>query len=306
MIELSIIIVNWNTSKLLRNCLYSIFETIKRNKFEIYVVDNNSSDNSVAMVKEEFKGVNLIINKENIGFARANNQSIKLSKGEFVMVLNPDTILLPNAVDGMVDFLKSHKNIGAIGPKILQADGKVSNVGARRFPNLLFEFFNITSLNRQFPKSKLFGKYWMSFWDHNDLRQVECLTGACMIVRKKVIDNVGLLDENFFMYSEDIDWCYRIKKGGWDIYYYPEAEIMHLNGQSSKQKPIKSELEYYRSKYKYFKKHKGYLYSLFYRVMVSLIMLPKCIYNFLLLATKRDNSAQIKLRLKCYEKIIFM
>jgi hypothetical protein len=272
-VHLSIIIVSWNVKDYLKPCLDSIFGTVNNIEFEVFVVDNNSYDGTVDFIKECFPQVRLIANKDNLGFARANNQAIAKSKGRYILLLNPDTIVLPGSINRMIAFLDTNRNFGAVGPKILADDRvTVSVCAARRFPSIKTIFFTVTTLNRI---AKCFSSSAMEWWDHKDSREVDSLSGSCMMVRKKVINKIGLLDESFFMYAEDIDWCYRIKKGGWKISYLCDAVIIHYGEKSAVKKFSETEnmAENFKAYFKYFRKHYGLIYALFYRLMIGLIMI---------------------------------
>lgn len=266
--KVSIIIVNWNTKDYLEKCLTSIYETTKDTIFEIIVVDNASSDGSTEIIRSKFSHVTLIENKENSGFGAANNQGIKISKGKYILILNPDTIILPECLDRLVNFLDQHSDVGAIGPKILNPDGTVQLTCARNFPTPLTEFFAYSILFRKFLCNKIFGNYLMTYWDHNDEREVSALSGSCMMFGRKALDEVGLFDENFFMYGEDLDLCYRIKKGGWKIWFLPNAQIVHYGGQSSSQVPVQTFFFDRDSMHRFFLKHYGIISGITHKIIV--------------------------------------
>lgn len=255
--DLSIVIVNWNTKDYLRNCLKSIYENTKGIAFEVIVVDNASSDGSAEMVRDAFDGVILIENKQNIGFGAANNVGIKKSRGKYILILNPDTIIFPDSLQKLVTFLERNSKAGAVGPKILNPDNSIQFECARDFPTPLTEFFVLSTLYKRFPKSTIFGKYLMSYWDHNDEREVNLLSGSCALIRKEVFEEVGLFDENFFMYTEETDLFYRIKRHGWKVYFLPSAQIIHLWGKSTEQLPYKMAVEARKTMELFFKKHYG-------------------------------------------------
>lgn len=270
-IDLSIIIVSWNVEKLLKNCLQSIYSTIKDLNFEIFVVDNNSSDNSVSMVEECFPKVKVIASSINLGFAKGNNLAIKESKGRYILLLNPDTLVLNDALIKLVNYMDDAPNVGASGGKLISSD-LVGVSGARHFPNLFTEVIDHSRLSILFPKSKIFGYYWMSFWDHNSTKDIDLLSGALMMIRRKAVEEVGLLDENIFMYAEDTDWCYRIKKKGWRISFVSEIEVIHYGEKSSKQYfdgDIMNECIW--SKDYFFKKHRGFYYAFLYRIFIATV-----------------------------------
>lgn len=235
-VELSIVIVSWNVREYLEQCLRSVYANATDLDFELYVVDNASNDGSLQMVKERFPLVHLIANDENIGFPKACNQAIRECEGKYVLLLNPDTVVLPTALQQMIQFMESQPRTGAVGPKIMGQDHTVQHVCARMFPTLSTMFFDQLMLAKLFPASRLFGSYMMGYWDHNSSREVDCLVGSCLMVRKSALDSIGLLDEQHFMYLEDIDLCYRLKQSGWKVYYLHTAEIIHYSngaGQST-------------------------------------------------------------------------
>jgi len=278
MTDLSIIIVNWNAGHCLRSCLESIWEQTSGIGFEILVVDNCSTDGSPEMVEKFFPQVRLIRNSENIGFAKANNQAICASVGRYILLLNPDTVVLDKALVRMVSFLDKHPDIGALGCKILTENGQIDFRGGRRFPTLWSEFCVHSGLAALFPAAELFGGYLMSYWDHEDSREVDLLTGACMMVRREVVHQVGLLDEDFFMYAEDVEWCYRIKKAGWKIFYYADAVIVHLGEQSVKLVKIPMSIEGLRSMNLFFAKHHGQLVAWIYRGLLLFFAIVKMLF----------------------------
>ena len=273
--DLSIIIVNWNTRDLLKACLRSVYAETRGLTFEVFVVDNASTDGSPEMVRTEFPQVRLIQNNVNVGFAKANNQAIALSKGRYILLLNPDTLLRDNAFSRMVHFLRSHPDIGALGCKILTSEGKIDLRGAKGFPSLLGEFFELTRLSYRFPRSKFFGNYLMTYWDHEDSREVDVLSGACLMIRREALEQVGLFDERFFLYGAEVDWYYRLKRMGWKVFYYSEAEIIHIGSQSTRQLGEKMGLERFRSRYRLFCKHKGKGYARAYKALLCLVTVIK-------------------------------
>jgi GT2 family glycosyltransferase len=232
-IELSIVIVSWNVKELLRNCLDSIRDKISSLSFEVIIIDNASSDSSVEMIREEFSWVTLVVNKENSGFAKANNQGIKMSQGRNILFLNPDTLIVSDAIQRMVARLDADLTLGAIGCRMLDFEGNLQMTCARNFPTPLNQFFEIMMLRRLFPKNKLFGNALLSYWDHKGHRYIDCFSGACFMVRKDVLNVIGGFDERYFMYAEDIDLCYRIKNTGFKLFYDGSIEILHYSGASS-------------------------------------------------------------------------
>jgi GT2 family glycosyltransferase len=255
-LDLSIIIVNWNTRDLLAQCLRSIYDTVSNLSFEVIVVDNASTDGSQEMVWQEFPNVSLIANTENLGFAKANNQAIRRNQGRYVLLLNSDTFVRENTIERVVAFMDTHPEAGMAGCKLLYGDGHLQP-SCSTFPTLFTEFCIATGLDRLFSKSSLFGKYRMTYWDFDDVREVDVIMGAFMLVRAIAIDEVGLMDEDYFMYSEEVDWCYQFKEKRWKIYFYPDVEAVHLWGGSIKRIRVKMLIQMYCSRIAFFRKYYG-------------------------------------------------
>jgi GT2 family glycosyltransferase len=230
--DISVVIVNWNTRDILRDCLKTIYEQTARVDFEVVVVDNASEDGSVEMVRSEFPQAVLLANQKNVGYAAANNQGMKIAGGRYVLVLNSDTLILDGAIDKMVEFADAHPGAGVLGCRVRNADGTLQPT-CFMFPSALNSFLSALYLNKLFPRSRFFGREAMSWWDRNDVREVEVVTGCFMLVRKEALDEIGLMDERFFMYAEETDWCWRFRKAGWQVLFTPTAEIVHLGGQST-------------------------------------------------------------------------
>lgn len=274
MIDLSIVIVSWNTSALLRECLETVYKYTSGIAYEIFVVDNNSSDDSAEMVRHYFPEVHFIGNRENTGFSRANNQAIRMSSGRYIALLNPDTVLIEDVFTPLINYADQFEKIGAIGPKILRRDGRTIQYScARKLPTLYFDFCRLAGISKKFSKTRLFGGEYLSHWDHNSSRNVEGLVGACMVVRKKTIDQVGLMDENQFMYGDEIDWCKRMLDDGWIIRYFAGASIIHYGGESSRQVKVTTSIEAEKAKMYFYSKHYGRLYA-------GAFCLQVCMFNF--------------------------
>ncbi|MDO9464615.1 MAG: glycosyltransferase family 2 protein [bacterium] len=292
---LSIVIVNWNAEGFLKDCLNSIYKSCKL-KLEVFVVDNSSSDKSMEVLENEFPQVKIIKNKENLGFARANNQAIKQSRGRYVLMLNPDTIVLPNALDIMVEFMDEHTEAGACGPKLLNPDGSLQP-SCRSFPTLLTTLFEETLLNRIFPKNRVIGEYRMGYWDHGDIWEVDQPMGSALMVRREAIEQVGLLDEQFFIYYEEVDWCYRMKKRSWKVFFLPQAQIIHYGGASCNQDRGINLMEMYRSLIKFFRKHYGQTSVILLRFLIVYgLLLRTFIFSILYLLSREQLEARQKLK----------
>ena len=261
--DLSVIIVNWSTRDLLCQCLDSLTQKVKGTEMEILVADNGSTDGSVAAVRKKFSGVRLIENRFNLGFAKANNQALSVSKGRYLLLLNPDTQVKDEAIERMLSFMNAHVETGLVGAQLLNADGSKQNSIAN-FPSLATELLNKSLLRWLFPE-KFPGKER----DYPGPVEVDSVIGACMLVRRETVEQVGLLDEEYFLFLEETDWCYRMKKAGWKIYHIPQAEVLHFQGKSAEAEKGKARIEYYRSRYHFFRKNKGRLQQVL--LMIGLI-----------------------------------
>lgn len=252
--HLSVIVVSWNTRELLRLCLQALLREIDGVDAEVFVVDNNSADGSSKMVRTDFEQVKLIANSANLGFAAANNQALRQARGDLVLLLNPDTEVQPGSIATLLQFLADHPRAGVVAPQLLNSDGSIQ-LSCRAFPTFFNLTFELLGLSRIFPGKSRFREYKMLDWNHDDEREVDQPEGACLLVRRKVIDEVGMLDEGFFMLFEEVDWCYRIKKHGWQIWFTPAAKVVHHFGQSIKQVKVKMILSSHRGFYRFWHKH---------------------------------------------------
>jgi len=304
MIDVSIIIVSWNVKNLLRDCLNSIYKETERISFELIVADNASSDGSAEMVRTEFPQVILINSKENVGFNRANNQAIRISQGEYILLLNPDTVILDVAVEKLHNFIEQQGDIVGIGPMILNSDGKTIQFDcARKMLSPWREFCFLSELNLHFKKSRLFSYITLDYWDHKDSCYIDLLSGACMLCKTNIIREIGLLDEDYFMYADDVDLCYRIGQKG-KIYYLADAKIIHYGGESSKQ--ISNDLWLMRieSTRLFFRKNKGFFFGVGYKTLVLLSQLIRIL--LILSASIRNPSPPLKQRLlPCWKLILW-
>jgi GT2 family glycosyltransferase len=253
--KLSVVIVNYNVMHFLEQCLNSVRRASDRLEVEVFVVDNNSVDGSVKMVREKFPEVILIENKDNTGFSKANNQAIKQSKGYYILLLNPDTVVEDDTFSKVIGFMDSHPDAGGMGVKMIDGKGNFLPESKRGLPTPSVAFYKIFGLSKFFPKSRIFGKYHLGYLDENETHKVEILSGAFMLLRKTTLDKIGLLDETFFMYGEDIDLSYRILKGGYQNYYYPVTRIIHYKGESTKKGSINYVVLFYNAMIIFAKKH---------------------------------------------------
>ena len=252
---LSIIIVAWNTRELLAQCLESFCQEVQALQaagVETLVVDNSSRDGSAQMVRERFPWVKLIENQTNLGFARGNNQAVHQSRGRYVLLLNPDTEVKAGALQKLVGFMEAHPRAGGAGARLLNPDGTLQP-SCYQEPTLPREFWRMFHLDAVIP----YGAYRMATWDLDKPRPVEVVQGACLILRREVLNQVGLLDEGYFIYSEEVDLCHRLRQAGWGLYWVPQAQVVHYGGQSTKQVAADMFLQLYGGKIRYFRKHYG-------------------------------------------------
>ena len=259
--KLSVIIVNYNVKYHLEQCIRSVQKASEGLNADIWVVDNASSDGSMDYLQPLFPDIHFISNTENVGYSRANNQAIRESKGEYVLLLNPDTIVAEDTLKGCVDFLDAHPKVGATGVRMLNADGTFAPESRRGLPTPFTSFCKMTGLSALFPKSRTFGKYYMKYLDSDEANPIEVISGAFNMLRRKALDEVGLLDEKFFMYGEDIDLSYRMLLGGWQNYYIPYS-ILHYKGESTQKSSFRYVHVFYNAMLIFFNKHFGKKYFL--------------------------------------------
>jgi GT2 family glycosyltransferase len=245
--KLSVVIVNYNVMHFLEQCLNSVRKAVKNIESEVFVVDNNSVDGSVKMVREKFPEVNLIVNPDNRGFSKANNQAIKIAKGEYVLLLNPDTVVEDDTFEKIIKFMDAHEDAGGLGVKMVDGKGKFLPESKRGLPTPAVAFYKIFGLSKLFPKSKIFGQYHLTYLNNDEIHEVDVLSGAFMLIRKPLLDKIGGLDESYFMYGEDIDLSYRITKEGYKNYYFPKTRIIHYKGESTKKSSINYVLVFYQA-----------------------------------------------------------
>jgi len=254
-IDLAVIIVNYNVKDLLRKCLNSIFDFQKDLSFEVMVIDNHSEDQSTRMLKEKFPQVKLLENNRNLGFSAACNQGIRKSRGRYILLLNPDTEFTCGGISEMVEFMDSHPQVGICGPRMIDPQAKVL-FSCRSFPSYLTAISSGQSIvNRLFPHNPLSRKYLLKDQNQSQKREVDWVSGSCLLTKREVFEKIGLLDELFFMYVEDVDFCYRAKNAGFSVYYFPNVEIIHHIGESTKKRKLLMQVEHHRSMYYFYRKH---------------------------------------------------
>jgi hypothetical protein len=292
MTELSIVIASWNAKDYLKKCIESIITETRDYETEIIVVDNASSDGSRDLVRERFPGVKLICNETNLGFAKANNIGIKQSRGNFVCLVNSDVVLLKDCFKRLINYMKEHPGIGLLGPKILNSDGSLqrSCFGLPTIWNIWCRAFALDTL---FPSIEIFGGRLMTFWPHDSIRKVEMLNGCFWMTRKEALATVGLLDERFFIYGEDIDWCKRYGIGGWDVVFFPDAEAIHYGGASSANAPIRFYLEMQKADLSYWKKHHNLLGQIGYQCIMGIHHMVRFageLFKYLIMPSERNKT----------------
>lgn len=265
--DIAVVIVNWNTKGLLRNCLHSVYETMRDMNYEVIVVDNASTDGSVVMVRREFPGVRIIENGINRGFGAANNQAFAVMQGRYALLLNSDTVLTEGAIHDLFLFMEDHADTALVCGQLLNEDGSRQNSMAP-FPTLLTLLSNMSLLEYLFPR-RFPSKRYM----HDNPVEIESAIGACVMVRQRAMEDVGVFDERYFFFFEETDWAYRMRMAGWKIYHVPSARIYHLQGQSVGDN-IRSRMEFYRSRYQFFRKHRRapYIYMV-YGIIVSRLII---------------------------------
>ena len=276
MIELSICILTYNSKSYLRDCLDSIRTFPPKGEYEIIVADNGSTDGSLQMLEEEYPEVQLIRNQENLGFTKPNNQMLHLAKGEFLLLLNPDTKLIEDCFNPQLDYLKAHPEVGICIPKVLNADGSFQKQSRRGEPRPLEVFGYFTGLGKLFPNNKRLNGYLMSWLPEDEIAEVKAVSGSCMFIRRETWQAVGDLDETFFAFQEDSDYCIRAGTLGWTVVYLPISRIIHYGGKGgSGVKPWKSIFEWHRSYYLFYKKHYAKEYFFLFNWFYYFLMLLK-------------------------------
>jgi N-acetylglucosaminyl-diphospho-decaprenol L-rhamnosyltransferase len=268
LLDLSIVIVNFNVRDLLRDCLESLRPDLAHLRAEVWVVDNASKDGSTAMVASEFPWVKLIASSWNRGYGAANNLAIRQARGRYILTLNPDTKLPPGALLAAIAEMNAHPDIGALGAKLIRADGTLDRACRRTFPSPEVAFCRLSGLAKLFPKHPRFARYNLLNVDEDCPLDVDSVCGAFMLVRREVVERVGMFDEAFRMYGEDLDWAYRIKEAGWRVRYHPQVVVLHYKGQSSKQRPVSSIRAFYHAMRVFYDKHYASQHSAPFNAMI--------------------------------------
>lgn len=263
----SVIIVSWNTRELLLQCLRSL-NTEGNDPDEIIVVDNASCDGSAEAVEAAFPRVRVVRNRQNLGFSGANNIGIRQSTGDFLCLINSDVVVREGCLEKMRRHMQDHPEIGVLGPKVLWPDGLTVQRSCMGYPTLWNMLCRTVGLDSFFPKMRLFGGFLMTYWPHDSRREVDVINGCFWMIRRSAVEEVGLLDEDFFMYAEDIDWCKRFHDKGWKLVFYPEAEAIHYGGASSAAMPVRFYVEKQRANFQYWRKHHGRISTEIFYLMI--------------------------------------
>lgn len=267
MTDLSVVIVNFRTKDNLRVTLTSVFASATEYSYEVFVVDNDSGDGSAEMVEQEFPAAHLFRNINN-GFSKANNLALRHVIGRFVLILNPDTRLENDVIQACIDYLSAHPDIGALSCKVMLGDGTLDKASRRRFPDPLNAFYRFSGLALLFPKSKKLASYNLTFLPDDQPTDVDAISGCFMLVPRHIFDEVGVFDEGFFMYGEDLDLCLRIKRAGYRIYYYPAVAITHYKRQSSRKAPLASLRHFHNAMWTFYRKHYADQHTLLFNWLV--------------------------------------
>ncbi|HEX9654699.1 MAG TPA: glycosyltransferase family 2 protein [bacterium] len=296
-VGLSIIVVNWNTRELLHQCLRSIYDTTRQTRFEIWVIDNDSTDGSAEMVAREFSQVHLVRNNANLGFAKANNIGIQDSRGRYVCLINSDVKVLDGSLDRLFEYLEQNPKTALAGPRLLNPDRSLQ-ISCYGFPSVWNTFCYAMGLDQLFPRSNRFGGLYRKYWPYDRVRAVEVISGCFAVVRREAIALVGSLDEMFFMYMEDFDWCKRFHMAGWQVVYFPRAEAVHVGGGSSSASSAKYWIERNRSLLLYWQKHHGRVGRMYAAGMMLIRQVLRAIAGLLRYIVKPSAKLEIVLKLK--------
>jgi GT2 family glycosyltransferase len=295
--DLSIIIVSWNAREYLSKCILSLAGSLANGSSEIIVVDNASTDGSPEMVCDQFPQVKLIRNTENLGFAKANNIGIRQCTGNYIALINSDVEVLNGCVDRLIEYMKQNSDIGMLGPQILDENRNVQR-SCMGFPSVWNTFCRAFALDVLFPNIKLFSSYMMSYWSHNTIRNVDVINGCFWLIRRQATDKVGLLDERYFIYAEDKDWCKRFWDSHWKIVYYPEAKAIHYGGASSSNAPIKFYIELCRANLQYWRKHHRKAAQFAFILLTGIHHIIRLLGHVLLYIVKPAKRSQILIKIK--------
>lgn len=289
---LSICIVTYQAREYLQACLTSLYESSSVLDLEVIVVDNGSRDGTANMLAEEFPQVRVIRNETNTGYTHPMNQALKAGIGDFLVQLNPDTHILPGALDKMVELMRSYPEVGICGPKMLNRDRSFQQQCRRGDPRPWAVISYFLRLYKLFPKSKFFGGYLLNYLGEDQATPVENVSGSCMLIRRALVEQIGYLDEDLYAYQEDTDFCWRARAAGWLVYFFPQAQIIHFGGQGgSRVEPYRSIIEWHRSYWIYYRKHLAKDYFFLLNWLYYLLMLVKLVITLMVNFLRKDKFA---------------
>lgn len=284
--RLSVVIVNYNGGALLRACLQHLWPQLAP-RWEVFLVDNASTDDSLSGLEADFPGLRLIRNAANVGYARANNQALRLATGRYVLLLNPDVVLAPKALATALAYLDAHPAVSILGPKVLLPDGRLDPPARRSFKTPATYLYKMLGLSRLFRRHPRFGRYYLSFLNDDQLVEVDAVVGAFLLIRRSIIERIGLLDERFFMYCEDEDWCWRAKQAGGRVVYHPGVVVHHRKGSSTRQRPFRMAYHWHRSLFLYHQKNMAPRYPTVVNLAVYAGMLASLVATLALTGVRR-------------------
>ena len=293
--DISVVIVGWNAKRYLELCLNSLFEAPPRCSMEVLVVDNASSDGSSEMIQTQFPQVRLIRSEENLGFAKGNNVAIRQCQGRYIALVNPDVIVFPGCLDALADYLDQNPKVGNVGPRVLNPDMTMQST-CRRFPTLWNNFCSATGLATKFQNSKFFAGEHMFYFPHDRTLSVDVIVGCFSMIRRETFDQVGLLDENLFMYGDDVDWCRRAWKAGWQVVFYPGARAIHDRGKITAPYPVRFAVAQQRSVLYYWRKHHGFLGEMGIRSIMLFHHLTRYAFALLTSLVREKQNAESDVR----------
>lgn len=293
-LKVSVCIVTYKARSLLQDCLNSIFANTQL-EYEVIVIDNGSKNGVAEMLQKEFQQVRFVENEFNAGFTRPMNQALRLGRGQYLLQLNPDTIILPHAIDSLAAFMDQHTEVGICGPKVLNRDRSMQKPCRRGESRPLAVISYFTGLAALFPHSKVFGEYLMSYKDEDETHQVAGVSGSCMLIRREVLDQIGFLDEQFFAFQEDADFCFRTRQAGWQIYYVPNAQIIHYGSMGgSRVHPYRSIYEWHKSYFLFYRKNMAKDYFFLFNWMFYFAMILKFIFSVFINLFRKDKQAGLR------------
>jgi len=315
-LDLSVVIVSWNVKEYLVKCLSSVNNNVKNLSYEIIVIDNNSSDGTAEMIRQEFPEIKLTINRENVGFARANNQAFAQCNGRYILLINPDTYLIDNSINRLIEFLESHKEVGVVGPRLLNPNKSIQYI-CFDFPSLFSELLNSLNLDNLVRK-KLFKSKLAGLMERGIPFEVDWVSGACLILRSQILNEIGDLDEKYFLFSEEMEWCFRIKARGWKVFLMGNVFVIHYGSRSTKQNIHQMLIQRQKSRHIFFKNYRGhafqlgirfiYIFSFMLKILIKIFSIP------LAVLLPRDSAFinnigtkdEISVRLKAYFELLLL